>query len=169
MGVFAVCSLVRLKLVGEVSFFGGELALPFRVARVSRLIGKSDTTANRHCWQVRFWGRLPAKSSIGAPGSPKCKKRHSIWSGASLSCAGHWPPKSSCGRWLSPPCLLQTSRPVHPFWGPLRWRLLLPGACCALGWQESLQQPVHHWRLGCSNRHAVRDVIIFQSLARRDT
>lgn len=60
MGAFAACSPVRIEPVGEVSLLGGELALPFRVARVSRLIGKSDSTAKDPGWQVHsvalFWG-----------------------------------------------------------------------------------------------------------------
>jgi hypothetical protein len=42
-----------MDLAGEVSLLGGELALPFRVACVSRLIGKSDTTVKHPGWQVR--------------------------------------------------------------------------------------------------------------------
>jgi hypothetical protein len=57
MGAFAACSLVRIEPRGEVSLLGGELALPaFGVARVSRLIGKSDTTGKRRRWQVKLGG-----------------------------------------------------------------------------------------------------------------
>jgi hypothetical protein len=66
---------------------------PFRVARVSRLIGKSDTTAKRPRWQVYFRGYLLDKLGNSAQNGPECKKRHSDQSGVSLSCAGHWPPK----------------------------------------------------------------------------
>ncbi len=46
IGILAPCNLGWNQLSCEGSLLCGELALPFRVARVSRLIGKSDTTAN---------------------------------------------------------------------------------------------------------------------------
>ena len=54
MGAFAACSMIRNERCGESSLLSGELLYPFRVARVSRLIGKSDSTAKRPGWQVNF-------------------------------------------------------------------------------------------------------------------
>jgi hypothetical protein len=48
----AQSTLEPSQLLGDVSLLNGELALPMpRVARVSRLIGNSDTTAKVHHWQ----------------------------------------------------------------------------------------------------------------------
>jgi hypothetical protein len=55
---------------GETSLLGGELALPVWVARVSRFIGKFDTTAKRPGWQVNFGvtgNREPAPSPKNPP------------------------------------------------------------------------------------------------------
>ena len=49
-----------------------------------------------------------------------------------------------------------------PCSGPLRWRMLLPGVCCSLGWPDSPQQPVHHWHLFNSNRSATYTISCFQ-------
>jgi len=66
---------------------------PAWVARVNRLIGKSDTTAKCSGWQADFaqtaLGNLHLLDQIGTG----CRKRHPNRSGVSLSCAGHWPPK----------------------------------------------------------------------------
>lgn len=45
MGALPAYSLMWNEWRGETSLLGGELALPVWVARVSRFIGKSDTTA----------------------------------------------------------------------------------------------------------------------------
>jgi hypothetical protein len=73
--------------------FGGncrprdELALPqIRVARVSRLIGKSDTTAKAACWQGEFVDRRNSIVTLQRVATrpaalqkhPKRTKRHSI-------------------------------------------------------------------------------------------
>jgi hypothetical protein len=48
----AQSNLNDLNCTGDVSLLNGELALPVSwVARVSRLIGNSDTTAKAHHWQ----------------------------------------------------------------------------------------------------------------------
>ena len=48
----AQSTLKRSQLIGDVSLLYGELALPMLwVARVSRLIGNSDTTAKAQHWQ----------------------------------------------------------------------------------------------------------------------
>jgi hypothetical protein len=48
---------------GEVSLLAASLLCPFRVARVSRLIGNSDITANSRGWQVTNWMPDPARMS----------------------------------------------------------------------------------------------------------
>jgi hypothetical protein len=45
---------VLFEAVGEDSLLAASLLFPFRVARVSRLIGKSDTTAIHLGWQVHW-------------------------------------------------------------------------------------------------------------------
>ena len=50
-----------------ISLLCGELALPHtRVARVSRLIGNSDTTGKVTLWQVRVWGGTALSNKPGA-------------------------------------------------------------------------------------------------------
>src|ERR1035441_6526930 len=70
-----------------------SLLYPFRVARVSRLIRKTNTTAKHTGWQVDFGGIGGTDSRISTRNPPKCTKRHSLRSGVLLSCSGHWPPK----------------------------------------------------------------------------
>ena len=77
----------------ELPYSAASALCPAGVARVSRLIGKSDTTAKRLGWQVNF-----AQTGLRSPShlyqiGTECRKRHSDRSGVSLSCAGHWPPK----------------------------------------------------------------------------
>ena len=63
-----------------------------RVARVSRLIGNSDTTAKICLWQVALWwqgvtcgGSRGAEKTLAAgENQPKRRKRHSIRSGVSV-------------------------------------------------------------------------------------
>jgi hypothetical protein len=68
------------------------LNFPWGVARVSRLIGKFDSTAKRSGWQVDFGGMLFGKGSP-RPASAQKLETPLRRSGVSLSCAGHWPPK----------------------------------------------------------------------------
>jgi hypothetical protein len=77
---------------------GGEPALPgIWVASVSRSTGKLDSTPKRERWQVTI---VSLRAGTGTSGT--CweglvcylnRKRHPSTDGASLSCAGHWPPK----------------------------------------------------------------------------
>ena len=58
----------------------------FRVARVSRLLGKSDTTANHRGWQVEFCSDFAGADHFGLKlAKAQTRKRHSIWSGVSVS------------------------------------------------------------------------------------
>src|ERR1700690_2272737 len=96
---------------GRRSFLaGGELALPFRVACVSRLIGRSDTTAKHPGWQVHSLSNWMRNLSMEPPGTrrkaetpPPEEWRFTVlhWSLAS---------QASIGRWLFPPYLLQNSQ-----------------------------------------------------------
>jgi hypothetical protein len=55
MRAFTTHSTIEAGLPDEVGLLGGELALSHAwVARVSRLIGKFDTTGKVHLWQVGF-------------------------------------------------------------------------------------------------------------------
>jgi hypothetical protein len=57
-------------------------------------------------------------------------------------------------------------QPVDPFSGPLRWRLLEPGACRSFA-DQNFRQLVHHWRLSSSNPRAVQGSFCFQVLGLR--
>ncbi len=102
-----------VKSPGEASLLGGELALPFRVARVSRLIGNFDTTANGCGWQANSAAtgfprrRTQSQSEGSCPSQTQETPLSSEWRSAlprqSLA------PNSTRGRWLLPPCLLETS------------------------------------------------------------
>jgi hypothetical protein len=107
-----------------------SLLYPSRVARISRLIGKSDTTVNRHGWQVYFAGTF---AHFGA----RCRKRHSEWNG--VFAVLRWSLASQIMWWtaLFPPYLLQTVPAGNSlFEGPLLLRMLLQGACSSLGWPD---------------------------------
>jgi len=137
---------------------------PAGVARVSRLIGKSDTTAKCSGWQVDF-GQTGLRNLhlLDQIGTGR-RKRHSNWSGVSLSCAGHWPPKQlrTMVIFIAPSAGL--FRPVSPFEGPLLWRWLLPDPAVLWAGRDSFQQPVHHWHSLHSNSWTVCLPSCFQSL-----
>ncbi len=109
--------------------------IDFGVARVSRLIGKSDTTAKRPGWQVYFAGTLGAGASPSAQNSPKRTKRHSVRNGVSLSCTGHWPPRYR----VYGGCFHRTYCRFPGRFSLLRAASLavaLAGSCCSLGWPD---------------------------------
>ena len=123
-------------MIGEVPARRRACSARVRVARVSRLIGNSDTTVKRHGWQVAYG--ITGSSEFAGRGyfirqmhkTPlQTERRFAVlrWSLAS---------QILCGRRLSPPFPLQAPRRFVPFEGPLRRRLLLPGACSSLGWPE---------------------------------
>jgi hypothetical protein len=110
-----------ISFSGEVSLLGGELALPFRVARVSRLIGNPDITANGCGWQVNFAApRFPAaagafpnglfmtRQTQEAPLPSEWRFSVPCWSLAS---------RINCGRRYLPPRLLQSPDRSLPFEG----------------------------------------------------
>ena len=118
---------------------------PFRVARVSRLIGKSDITVNRCGWQVEPCRSVGSGSAARhlhqeSQAPQKRKERHSQESGAPWSLCWSLAPQDYVGNGIFPLHLLETSRSVSPFSGPLRWRLLLPGVFSILGWSKCSQR-----------------------------
>jgi hypothetical protein len=55
MGALAACSQIRNERCGfKLPYSAASSLYPFRVARVSRLIGKFDSTAKPLGWQVNF-------------------------------------------------------------------------------------------------------------------
>ena len=137
MGAFAACSLLRIEHpdAAKLPCSAASLLCPFRVARVSRLIGKSDTTVNR--------GRLASRNLWQATSAlnMRCTQstqthRNATPNGVAflLSCAGHWPPKSYGGRWFFPPYLLQAVPAGHSlFKGPLLFADALAGCLLFFG------------------------------------
>jgi hypothetical protein len=116
---------------------------PIRVARVSRLIGISDTTAKRSGWQVYFSGTGMGTNPCNQPGGrtggqtespPKAALTHETplqserrfgvlhrpLASRSIAAGGFFH-RTYC----------RFPQPVYPFSGPLLWRLLLPGICCS--------------------------------------
>ena len=99
------------------------------MARVSRLIGKSDTTGKRLRWQVDFSVSVsPGPGHLNQTGIEKAQTQETPlrleWRFSVLrwSLASQKSEDGGC-----PPRLLQAFRPVSPMKGPLLWRLLLPG------------------------------------------
>src|SRR5487761_2328576 len=117
-GYSAAHSLIRSEFFGEVSLFSGELALPkCGRDRVSRFIGKSDTTARGPRLQVTCEVRFATagtKAALFQFGfSPKSQSATPI--GVALrflrrSLAS----RNYCKRYTLP-LLQQTARPVIPF------------------------------------------------------
>ena len=146
-GAFAACALVRFEAVGKVSLLAASLLFPSRVARVSRLIGKSDTTAIHPGLQVRgtphFQQNRFSLSQIAAKRQNATPK----WSGVLLSCAGHWPPKSTVDGGCLHRAYCRLSRPVSRFIGGCSCR------ASAVLWavRTFIRQPVHHWHPLFSN------------------
>ena len=117
----------------------------FRVARVSRLIGKSDTTAKRVGLQVEpiptqfyrrsgWWAASP--QTLETPLPSEWRFAVLRWSLASQAFEdGGYIHRAFC----------RFSWPVSPFEGPLQWRCLLPGPAVLWAGRDLFQQPVHHW------------------------
>jgi len=122
-GDFAACNWSNYRC-GEVSLFRGELDLVRNPeARVSRSIGKFDTTATGAKRQVAFWVTPVAREEQAwsrARNPPKMPKRHSPVEVAPRP--SNWSLASrTIGPVFGPPVLLQwAGRSPH------RWRLLLP-------------------------------------------
>jgi hypothetical protein len=104
---------------------------PLGVARVSRLIGKFDTTACRSGWQVHF-GVIHSSDLVC---SARMRQRQetplpSEW--RFLSCAGHWPPKQMASAVSAAP---SAGFPAgFPFVGAASLAVALAGSCCSWGW-----------------------------------
>lgn len=105
-----------MKFPSEISFFRDELALPVRVARVSRLIGKSDTTANARCWQADS-----NPPGLPIPAGPIISRRSTVCQTQETPLCTEWrfnlllwslASRILRGRSLCLPYLLVASRPV---------------------------------------------------------
>ncbi len=128
-GYSAAHSLIRSEFFGEVSLFSGELALP-RCGRdrVSRFIGKSDTTARgprlQVTCEVRSLPREPKRRFSNSDSRQNHKAPlHLEWRFG--SCAGHWPPGTAANGILYR-CYNRLPGRLSLFEGPLLWRWLLP-------------------------------------------
>ena len=101
--------------------FTASLLCPSRVARVSRLIGKSDTTANGRRWQVKL-RRLPDSAPISQPPQfvrkPPQNARNATLCRVAFRCTALVTgPQTIPGWWSLPPCLFETFPAGHPFEG----------------------------------------------------
>ena len=134
------------------------------MARISRLIGISDTTVKRHGWQVHFAG-----TSVRNPGKNRLAERPNARNATPME----W--RFAVLRWSLASQAIEDGgyfhrafyrffRPVSPFEGPLLWRMLLPGPAVHWAGLDLLQQPVHHWHFSCSNSSAVPIAYLFQLL-----
>ena len=131
-----------------------------RVARVSRLIGNSDSTVKPYLWQVcvsggSAFGNRRRKAALMQETPPHM--------GVALqcSCTGHWPP----AKWRVAAVSTTPSAGFPVGFSLLRaarWRLLFPGTRCCSGSMDFSQRPVHHWRLCISNRWSVQNMMYFQ-------
>ena len=153
-----------------------SLLIPNPGARVSRVIGKSDTTAKRNGWQVGFWRRgltlqVPKVIRAGS-GAERMRsedasrrtKRHSQWSGASRVPPCHWPPVH---HWPAD-CATVPYR-LSPAGYSLVESRFVGGYSCrvpvVLRAERDLFRSLHyHWRLSNSNLRADRTILCFQSL-----
>jgi hypothetical protein len=130
MGAFVACSLLRIDPdAAKLPYSTASLLYPSRVARISRLIGKSDTTVNQDGWQVYFSGtqgkhipffgciqfglRFGADGSVTNSCAQKSRKRHSKWSG--VFAVLRWSLASQIVWWtvVFSPYLLQTVPAGH--------------------------------------------------------
>jgi hypothetical protein len=143
-----------------------HLAFSQGLARVSRLIGKSDTTAKPRSWQVDFRGTLfQVKVRNGQARIEQLTRRKKRHSNGVAFAVLRWSLASQAigARWLYPLSLLQAVPAGNSlFEGPLDWRFLLPGVCVHWAGRIRFQQPVHHWRLLHSNPCTVRLLLYFQ-------
>jgi hypothetical protein len=136
-----------------------SLLCPFRVARISRLIGKSDITSNSRGWQVELRGsRLPAPLYAGFGGRKTCQTQETplliewrfpisyLWPLASQTIYGRWCLHRTNFRLARPVSLLRAASMA----------VALAGRLLFLGLAGISPQPVHHWRLSNSNPRAIQ-------------
>jgi len=172
---FADC--YEMNCAAKIPCFAASSLSPSRVARVSRLIGKIDSTVKFRVWQVRCATRNPLypapmhsvpireREIRSEPRGQGAHARKATLFGVAfpLSCAGHWPPKRRVDGGFST---------VPTADSPGRLSLLraaslavaLAGHLLFFGLSGSFQQPVHHWRLSNSNRMAVCRFAPFKQL-----
>jgi len=146
-----------------------SLHCPFRVARVSRLIGNSHITVNSSGWQVNPAPLRPRGSHRDAvpirnPTSSKRKKRHSKKSGVSLALRLSLASQKVCGPRFLPPYLLSPSRPVCLYSRTAALAVALAGWLLFFGLVRVPPAPVHHWHFLYSNRSASSTNLSFQWL-----
>ncbi len=141
-----------------------SLLCPFRVARVSRLIGNSHTTVNSIGWQANF--EHPGASSFNLDVAPKAETQDPPnarnatpiewrFTVLRLSLAS----QKVCGRQFLPPYLFSPSRPVCLYSRTAALAVALAGWLVFFGLVSNLPAPVHHWHLTYSNRGASRTSI----------
>ncbi len=131
----------------------GELALPFRVARVSRLIGNFHTTGNSCGWQATPGSsRLPAVAatlarSKEAPNARNATPNRVAFHISALSLASqiYVDGLSFCRT------LLQASPAGLPLLRSASLADALAGCLLFFGLVRTLPAPVHHWHLSSSN------------------
>jgi len=146
------------------------LLYPFRVARVSRLIGNPDTTAKPPGWQADFtrnrWcGRFPGGILLLKFTRSFPQTHETPLDSSGVSRVLRWSLASEAyGRWLFPPCLLQTPPVGFSLLRAASLAVALTGRLLFSGLAGNFQQPVHHWRLTNSNRHANLAITCFQRL-----
>ena len=131
------------------------------MARVSRLIGKTDTTAKRPGWQVRF--RHVALVSMGNPDIATQKHETPLIS-SGVSAALLWSLASQSMRTLAVAASSTGFRPVSSFKGRCFGDIALVGPCCSWAGRDTFQQPVHHWHPLSSKRQAVPGILVFKHL-----
>jgi hypothetical protein len=138
---FAACILRWNESPGEASLLGGELALPHwggsrqPLDRQIRYYSEAGLLARAFCGSRRmkasqdhFRYAFPAKSAT-------------FESGASRSCAGHWPPQIVIGRWYLPPCLIETSPAgLSLFRGRFVGGCSCRASSLSLGWLDNSQR-----------------------------
>ena len=153
-----------------------SLLIPNPGARISRVIGKSDTTAKRIGWQVGFLSRSltlevpkviyagPAAERMRGEDASRSTKRHSQWSDASRVPPCHWPPVH---HWPAD-CATVPHR-LSPAGYSLVESRFVGGYSCrvpvVLRAERDLFRSLHyHWRLFNSNRRADHTILCFQPL-----
>lgn len=142
-------------------------SIAIRVARVSRLIGKSDTTAKRTGWQVYFVVTQSPEVST----QPKTAQTQETplpweWRFAVLrwSLASQMNEGGGC---ILRACCRLSGR--FPLLRAASLAVALAGSCCSWAGRNFPQQPVHHWHFLDSNPWAVQIPSCFQSLVQNRT
>jgi hypothetical protein len=156
MGVPPPVDTRRNKRCGEISLLAASALCPFGVARVSRLIGKSDTTAKRAGWQVHKRGT--GKRGIGSRAIRVSSQQQAPIHETPLQT--EW--RFAVLRWSLASQAIEDGGYIHRAFCRLSGRFpllrgryfggwLLPGPAVLWAGRNFLQQPVHHWHPTYSN------------------